>query len=199
MFIKPSKFEKLIKTAYKGGRLHVGNDGENFLAAGAGWSMSMRKDLIPKELRAIIIKYVGRMPDVDEYFLALEDGDQTEVPGAFIGEEETSGLPFAEATHLAYVRGNNLFNIFQSVSDGYDFMVLASLVDAVDESMIEEWDGELKIKGPYLHRKGNQIIVENDRMQLRLFIARTEDAEAGLMDFLAGADLNAFGEEAEEA
>ena len=81
MFIKPSKFEKLIKTAYKGGRLHVGNDGENFLAAGAGWSMSMRKDLIPKELRAIIIKYVGRMPDVDEYFLALEDGDQTEVPG----------------------------------------------------------------------------------------------------------------------
>ena len=78
MFIKPSKFEKLIKTAYKGGRLHVGNDGENFLAAGAGWSMSMRKDLIPKELRAIIIKYVGRIPDVDEYFLALEDGDQTE-------------------------------------------------------------------------------------------------------------------------
>lgn len=195
MFIKPSKFEKLMKAAYKGGRLHVGNDGENFLAAGAGWSMSMKENLIPKELRAIIIKYVGRMPDIDEYFLALEDGDQTEVPGAFIGEEETSGLPFAEATHLAYIHGSSLFNIFQSVSDSYDFMVLASLVDAIDESMIEEWDGELKIRGPYLHRKGNQIIVENDRMQLRLFIERAEDAEAELLDYLAGADLNAFGEE----
>lgn len=195
MFIKATKFKRLIKEAYKGGRLHVGNDGVNFLAAGAGWSLAMKEGLMPKELKAAVIEYVGRMPDEQEYFLALEDGDQTEVAGAFIGKEETADLPFAEATHLAYVRGEALFNIFQSVNGDYDFMVMAALIDLIDESVIEEWDGELKIRGPYLDRNRNQIIVENDRMQLRLFIARMEEAEAELLDYLKDTDLNAFGEE----
>lgn len=195
MFIKATKFKRLIKEAYKGGRLHVGNDGVNFLAAGAGWSLAMREELMPKELKAAVIEYVGRMPDRDEYFLALEDGDQAEVAGAFIGIEETAELPFAEATHLAYVRGKLLFNIFQSVKEEYDFMVSAPLVDMIDESVIEEADGELRIRGPYLDRRGNQIVVENDRMQLRLFISRMEDAELGLLDYLSAADLNSFAEE----
>lgn len=195
MFIKPSKFEKLIKAAYKGGRLHIGHDGKNFLAAGAGWSAAMKEELMPKELKAVVIKYVGRMPDPEEYFLALEDGDQTEVPGAFIGKEETADLPFAEATHLAYVRGDILFNIFQSVKGDYDFMVMAALVDLIDESVLDEWDGELRVRGPYLDRYNNQIVMENDRMQLRLFIASAEEAEAELLDYLKDIDLNSFGTE----
>lgn len=195
MFIKATKFKRLIKEAYKGGRLHVGNDGVNFLAAGAGWSLAMREELMPKELKAAVIEYVGHMPEPYEYFLALEDGDQAEVAGAFIGIEETAELPFAEATRLAYVRGKLMFNIFQSVKEEYDFMVSAPLVDMIDESVIEEADGELRIRGPYLDRRGNQIVVENDRMQLRLFISRMEDAELGLLDYLSAADLNSFAEE----
>ena len=197
MFIKPNKFEKLIKTAYKAGRLHVGNDGLNFLAAGAlggaGWSMAMEEELIPKELKAIIIKYVGRMPAKGEYFLALSDGDQAEVEGAFcIGEEDTKNLQYAEATHLVYVKMDHAFNIFQSVSEKYDFMIAAPLIDTIDESAIDEMDGELGISGPYLDRAGRQMIIENDRMQLRLFIQEPPDDEAeALLDFLKEKDLNA--------
>ena len=195
MFIKPSKFEKLIKTAYKDNRLHVGNDGENFLAAGAGWSMAMKEHLIPKELKAIIIKYVGYMPDPQECFLALEEGDQAEVPGAFIGKENVKDMPFAEATRLAYIRNGVVFNIFQSVSKTKDFMIQASLIDLIDESEIDDQDGELRIRGPFLDLAGNQIIVENDRMQLRLFISSPDPAGAELLEHLEKTDLNSFGEE----
>lgn len=195
MFIKPSKFEKLIKTAYKDNRLHVGNDGENFLAAGAGWSIAMKEYLMPKEMKAAVIKYVGRMPEREEYFLALEEGDQEEVPGAFIGKEDIKDLPYAEPTRLAYICHGTLFNIFQSISSDRDFMVRAQLVDVIDESVIDTWDGELKIAGPYLDIRNRQIIVQNDRMQLRLFISPTEGAEAELLNYLARTDLNSFGKE----
>lgn len=195
MFIKASKFEKLIKTAYKDNRLHVGNDGEYFLAAGAGWSMAMKEHLIPKELKAIIIKYVGYMPDPQECFLALEEGDQAEVPGAFIGKENVKDMPFAEATHLAYIRNGVLFNIFQGATENRDFMIKASMIDLIDESEIDVQDGELKIRGPYLDLAGNQIIVENDRMQLRMFISSQDPAGAELLEYLEKADLNSFGKD----
>ena len=195
MFIKASKFEKLIKTAYKDNRLHVGNDGEYFLAAGAGWSMAMKEHLIPKELKAIIIKYVGYMPDPQECFLALEEGDQAEVPGAFIGKENVKDMPFAEATHLAYIRNGVLFNIFQGATENRDFMIKASMIDLIDESEIDVQDGELRIRGPYLDLAGNQIIVENDRMQLRMFISSQDPAGAELLEYLEKADLNSFGKD----
>ena len=195
MFIKASKFEKLIKTAYKDNRLHVGNDGEYFLAAGAGWSMAMKEYLMPKEMKAAVIKYVGRMPEREEYFLALEEGDQEEVPGAFIGKEDIKDLPYAEPTHLAYICHGTLFNIFQSISSDRDFMVRASTIDMIDESEIDVQDGELKLTGPYLDLAGNQIIVENDRMQMRLYISEPDAAEAELLGYLEKVDLNSFGEE----
>ena len=40
-----------------------------------------------------------------------------------------------------------------------------------------------------------QIIVQNDRMQLRLFMAIPEDAEVEVLRYLAGTDLNSYGEE----
>ena len=196
MFIKPSKFEKLIKTAYKSGRLHVGNDGINFLAAGAGWSLAMEEELMPKELKAAVIKYVGRMPAKDEYFLALDDGDQAEVAGAFfIGEEDTKKFHYAEATHLAYIKGSVTYNIFQSASEKYDFVISADLINIIDESEIDDIDGELGISGPYLDRAGRQMIVENDRMQLRLFIPEPDDDIEALLDFLKEKDINALEEE----
>lgn len=201
MFIKPSKFEKIIKTDYKRERLHVGNDGINFLAAGAGWSLAMVEDLMPKELKAVVIKYVGRMPEKYEYFLALAAGDQAEVAEAFvIGKENTKELTYAEATHLAYVDGSMLYNIFQSANDKYDFFINASLVDLIDETMIDLSDGETGISGPFLDRSGRQIIVENDRMQLRLFMrSLNNEYEEELLNYLKETDLNAFGENNEEA
>lgn len=195
MFIKANRFEKIIKTAYKGSRLHVGNDGVNFLASGAGWALSMKEDLMSKELKAVVIKYVGRMPDPDEYFLALEEGDQTEVPGAFIGKADTRNLPYAEATRLAVIREDALLNIFQAVTENRVFMVLAQLVDLIDESVIDTWDGELRITGPYMDVRNGQIIVQNDRMQLRLFMTVPEDTETELLDYLGKTDLNSYDEE----
>ena len=195
MFIKANRFEKIIKTAYKGRRLHVGNDGVNFLASGAGWALSMKEDLMSKELKAVVIKYVGRMPDPDEYFLALEEGDQAEVPGAFIGKTDTRDLPYAEATRLAVIREDALLNIFQAVTENRVFMVLAQLVDLIDESVIDTWDGELRIAGPYMDVRNRQIIVQNDRMQLRLFMTVPKDTEAELLNYLGKTDLNSYDEE----
>ena len=195
MFIKANRFEKIIKTAYKGSRLHVGNDGVNFLASGAGWALSMKEDLMSKELKAVVIKYVGRMPCPGEYFLALEEGDQTEVPGAFIGKADTRDLPYAEATRLAVIREDALLNIFQAATEDRTFMVQAQLVDLIDESVIDTWDGELRITGPYMDVRNRQIIVQNDRMQLRLYMTVPEDTETELLNYLGKTDLNSYDEE----
>ena len=157
--------------------------------------MAMKEHLMPKEMKAAVIKYVGRMPEREEYFLALEEGDQEEVPGAFIGKEDIKGLPYAEPTRLAYIRNGALFNIFQSISKNRDFMIRASMIDMIDESEIDVQDGELKLRGPYLDLAGNQIIVENDRMQMRLYISEPDVAEAELLGYLEKVDLNSFGEE----
>ena len=195
MFIKASKFEKLIKEAYKDGRLHIGKEDEKFMASGAGWSLSMVEDLMPKEMRAAVIKYVGWMPENGDYYLAMPDGDQQEVPGAFIGVEDTRKLKYAEMTRLAYRDGKELFYIGQSVNEDRAFAVRADLIDMIDETEIDIKDGETKIVGPFIDFPGNQIIVENGRMQLRLFLLRPKEAEAELLDFLGERDLNSFGKE----
>lgn len=199
MFIKASKFEKLIKEAYKDGRLHIGNDGERFLAAGAGWSLSMTEELMPKELKAVVIKYVGYMPGEEDYYLALPDGDQQEIPGAFIGNIQTKKMGYAELTKLAYKHHRVWYYIGQSVTEDRAFMVKAYLIDMIDATAIEDYDGETQLNGPFIDFPDNQMIVENDRMQLRLFLLKPEEAEAELLAFLGERDLNAFGEETEEA
>lgn len=195
MFIKATKFEKLIKEAYNDGRLHIGSEDGRFLASGAGWSIAMKEDLMPKELKAAVIKYVGYMPLDGEYFLALPDGDQTEVPGSYVGKVQTKKLGYAELTNLAYRYRKDAYYIGQAVTENRTFMVKGSLVDTIDGTAIEDYDGETKLDGPFIDFKGNQMIVENDRMQMRLFLLRPEEAEAELLDFLGERDLNAFGEE----
>ena len=195
MFIKASKFEKLIKEAYKDGRLHVGNDGKRFLAAGAGWSLSMTEELMPKELKAVVIKYVGWTPVSGEYYLADPKGDQMETPGYFVGNIQTKEMGYAEMTKLAYLYRQELYYIGQSVREDRAFMVKACLVDMIDETVIEDYDGETRLLGPFIDFQGNQMIVENDRMQLRLFLLRPEEAEAELLCFLGKLDLNGLGKE----
>ena len=58
------------------------------------------------------------------------------------------------------------------------------------------WAADYTVSGQALYDlAGNQIIVENDRMQLRLFISSPDPAGAELLEHLEKTDLNSFGEE----
>lgn len=195
MFIKATKFERLIKEAYNNGRLHIGSEDGMFLASGAGWSIAMDEDLMPKEMKAAVIKFVGYMPGDGCYLLALPSGDQTEVPGSYVGKVKTKKLGYAELTRLAYRLGKETYYIGQAVNENRSFMVKGSLIDMIDKTVIEDHDGETDLDGPYIDFPGNQMVVENDRMQMRLFLLSPEAAEAELLDFLEKRDLNSFGEE----
>lgn len=48
MFVKTAKFKKLLKEAYSGSGLHIGNMGDGIMIAGSYWMMWVRGGMYPE-------------------------------------------------------------------------------------------------------------------------------------------------------
>lgn len=59
MFLKISMFKRLIKTAWKGMGLTVGNDGEGIYLVGRHWSIWMARIEMTNKAKAAIIELTG--------------------------------------------------------------------------------------------------------------------------------------------
>lgn len=80
MFIKTSNFKKLLKEAYKGGRLHLGRIGENTLMIHTGYTvLNIEIDkMLPAE-KAAVVEFSGELPQEGESWLCTDGGNQIEV------------------------------------------------------------------------------------------------------------------------
>lgn len=68
MFLRMSGFKTLIKNAWQGAGLTVGNDGEGIFLAGSYWSIWLEKTSMTKKAKAAIVELTGELPEVGKVF-----------------------------------------------------------------------------------------------------------------------------------
>lgn len=62
MFLKISLFKALVKRAWQGAGLTVGNDREGIYLKGGYWSIYLDSSMMPKKAKAAIIELTGWIP-----------------------------------------------------------------------------------------------------------------------------------------
>lgn len=81
MFINSSAFKKLIKEAYRCGRLIVGAAEKEYFIEGGSWIIRIHKKAFPKKEKAAVIELTGELPAAGEVFRAAKGAaNQYEIP-----------------------------------------------------------------------------------------------------------------------
>lgn len=73
MFLKMARFKSLIKDAWKGAGLVVGNDGEGIYLYGSYWTIYLERTMISKKAKAAIMELTGELPGIDQVFKSWEN------------------------------------------------------------------------------------------------------------------------------
>ena len=73
MFLKISMFKGLIKSAWKGSGLTVGNDGDGIYLMGSYWSIWLARWEMTNKAKAAIIELTGGLPSEGTAYRAWKD------------------------------------------------------------------------------------------------------------------------------
>lgn len=154
MFFKMSVLKKLMKNAYKGGCLVLGDSLDGYVIASGWWSIWIKKEQTPKELKAAIIELCGELP-LDEWFKASDTmGNQAMIPYADSVHPlhifEKSKEP-VNITKLLMQKSAGVMRILQN-ENSKDVSAIAEIIlNLIDENAIKEEDGEYPPIGPVTH------------------------------------------------
>lgn len=75
MFLRMSSFKTLIKNAWQGAGLTVGNDGEGIYLMGSYWTIWLERSGMTKKAKAAIVELAGELPGAGEVFKCWKDRD----------------------------------------------------------------------------------------------------------------------------
>ena len=168
MFLKMSVMKKMMKKAYKGGCLIIGDapvveDDEirmdGYVISSSWWSFWIDKDYIPKELKAAIIELCGEIPFGGHYFKASESlGNQEMLP--FTAEVHPVSLYMnakeaVEVTRVMMTGGSGgVMRILQNRKTCQAGAINEMIMDLIDRGAIKEEDGEYPPIGPQTRENG---------------------------------------------
>lgn len=162
MFFKMNVLKKMMKNAYKGGCLILGDspiieNGEivmdGLVISTGWWSLWINKDYVPKELKAAVIELCGELPCYEHWFKASES----------LGNQEM--IPFTEATHPVNLfekatQGAHITRMMMTKGSGGVMRILQNertdqvgainemIISLIDPKAIKEEDGEYPPIGP---------------------------------------------------
>lgn len=162
MFFKMSVLKKMMKNAYKGGCLIVGDSPiieddkivmDGLVISSGWWSFWINKDYTPKELKAAVIELCGELPWNEHWFKASES----------LGNQEM--IPFTEAVHpiqlfqkaaqsalitrmMMIKGGGGVMRILQNERTNCVGAINEMIISLIDPKAIKEEDGEYAPIGP---------------------------------------------------
>lgn len=90
MFIKPSALSKLIKGTFKSETLRIRTTQTSNIFGGLQWLIRIDREMLPNEIKGDLIKCCGELPAVGEQILVLKGGNQQEIPGMDIRDEDNA-------------------------------------------------------------------------------------------------------------
>ncbi len=168
MFLKMSVLKKMMKKAYKGGCLIIGDAPvveedeitmDGYVISSGWWSFWIDKDYIPKELKGAIIELCGELPFDGHYFKASESlGNQEMLP--FAAEVHPVNLYMnakepVEVTRVMMTKGSGgVMRILQNRKTNTADAINEIIMDLIDKKAIKEEDGEYPPIGPQTRDNG---------------------------------------------
>lgn len=192
MFLKTAKFKKLLKEAYTGSGLHIGNTGDGTFLRGSYWMMWIKGGCIPKEKLAAIIELIGDLPETGTGFSATKDGQQYELQlenQMHVMEEAKKCMFNMDVTKilLENIHGNH-WRVLQHRLTRKIRMISERFIEMIDESSVDQNNGHTMPEGSVC---GNLpgVFWSNNIMAMYV-MPRSEDGIKNLISHLETIDIN---------
>lgn len=185
MFLKISLFKNLLKNAWKGAGLTVGNDGEGIYLIGRYWTIWLERTQMTKKAKAAIVELTGELPAAGYAFKAWKDQDnQYEMPEAYDKEfyrPDTYNFKIAyKDTGICFADYGKQVEVIQDTNTRECLLVSKFITDMVDSNSREKGEGiqEGPI-GRYDHmKKTTEIFWQNEACTLGCMpVAVQEDSK----------------------
>ena len=195
MFLNMSKLDKAMKAAYKMGVLRIGCVHEGTYISNGHFVAWMNNDYIENEMKGLLVKYAGQMPEEEGKGLLLGSGvpaqieqpvNQTfDLPAYYFRYEKEE----VQNTNLAY---GKLLMLQECYSNKIHF-VKKELFNMIDVRMINHECGETPMAPP-VHLTGTCSVVFRNSAGFFLVLESVIDSEAvgmaELVKCLKSIDLN---------
>ena len=196
MFLKKSMFKALLKRAWEGTGLTVGNDGDGIYLIGTYWSIWLESGWISNKTKSIIIEFVGELPKVNEVFKCWKDQDNQyemeEVYKQALYRPEQLEAEYID-TGISIKEYSAEYQILQNCNTQESVIIAKHIAAMVDNNSCEE--GEEWVRNPagrYIQtNKMTEIFWKNEACVLGCMqCAAQEDSKgAMLMELLKAYDF----------
>lgn len=185
MFLKMSYFKTLLKNAWQGAGLVVGNDGEGIYLCGTYWSIWLERTMMTKKAKAAIVELAGELPGEGQVFKCWKGQEnQYELKKTY---EEDYYNPYISGFKTRYKETGVSFKEFGisgkilQDKDNLQCVVAPEFIcDMVDVASMEKYESHPE--GPYgkyeLKKESNIIYWQNEACTLSaLTTTVTEDSK----------------------
>ena len=185
MFIKSAGFKRLIKEAYSGGVLRIGNDGNGIYICGAYWAMWIKKGCIPKKELAAIIELTGEIPEPGSGFKSTKAGNQYEITENAFFEVMKNAKACERCANVTTLTINAqvgaALRVIQEPIANKIYLINEKLIEMIDNGCINRNDGEIEADGPLIGTLPG-VFWKNNIMALH--VAHRESKEEELITYL---------------
>lgn len=166
MFLNITELKKLLKGAYKGSGLIVGNleNGMVIMNASGTWGIRVEEEFVPNKLKAALIELIGDLPAAEEVYNYQPDSIQAEADlGRFdFREKWREAKDFVADTPFILRSGWNEFSLMQvhssmelcAISRVFTDMISTKDLDHKNESL----PGRPNFAGGILYWKNDTMI-----------------------------------------
>lgn len=186
MFLNNTILKRLMKEAYKTGRMTVAQTEERYFISGSYWEMDVRKAFMPKQILAQLIELAGEVPEQGKAFRATKEGNLEE--DGLRQEVKTEGFTEPiDVTDIIVIGSQGTYQRVLHTRDGKTYIVNNVFVDIADNDAVDENAGEYRVTAP-LYDAGKGIMWENNVARFRAGW-RIDNRHKSLLSELSGIDL----------
>lgn len=144
MFINPSIFKKMAKSAFEHGGLSVARTKEHYVIAGNYWCVRVKPEAFPAKARAAVVELTSEFPAIGEKYIAYkhEDKQWDCFNGSWRwcdeGEEQTlNGKERKPVPTCIYIGGLTPFRMWQTEEDTEPLFIPQATDGLVSTKFIE--------------------------------------------------------------
>lgn len=190
MFITDRGFARILKEAYNGPGLLVGQIGENMVLAGAYWAIEVKYSEISKVKKAEIMKQIGDFPETGEYFKANKNMTKYDLGWNYVYNVMDNARKCTmeiEQTNIILVSKNGRQRrVFQEATGGIK-MIDETMLGMITNSAVNKEQGHTGYATPKVGKNG--VYWESNIMAL--YVASFKDEEQiPLIRALEGVEIN---------
>ena len=170
MFVNAKGLKRLIKQAYNNWGLHIEHTNGMYTIASNRWTMEIIDTHLPKSIKACLIELIGDLPGDEEGIVARKkEPPQEEFGIAYKGLEESFDhmkRDIAES-NVRFLQDADWLAVYQDVSTGEKLAINSTFADLIDESELNEQEGECS--PGYPRADGTRVIWSNNVMQFMCY------------------------------